>query len=158
MFRRDLRHTAKYVAITNTPPIISAISNQTNNQNITVGPLAFTVSDAETPGANLVVSGVSSNVTLVPNSALIFSGTNGNRFLTFTPATSQSGTTFITLTVTDDEASLAVLARDLLSAPDVKADHDGSYAAPRTTAFLAQLATKNGGVRHLFHGPPLSSA
>jgi uncharacterized protein len=58
----------------------------------------------------------------------------------------------------DDEASLAVLARDLLSAPDVKADHNGSYAAPRTTAFLAQLATKNGGVRHLFDGPPLSSA
>jgi rSAM/selenodomain-associated transferase 1 len=58
----------------------------------------------------------------------------------------------------DDEASLAVLARDLLSAPDVKADHNGSYAAPRTTAFLAQLATKNGGVRHLFDGSPLSSA
>jgi len=58
----------------------------------------------------------------------------------------------------DDEPSLAVLARDLLYTPGVKADHNGSYAAPRTTAFLAQLATKNGGVRHLFHGPPLSSA
>jgi rSAM/selenodomain-associated transferase 1 len=58
----------------------------------------------------------------------------------------------------DDEASLAVLARDLLSAPDMKADHNGSYAAPRTTAFLARLATKNGGVRHLFDGPPPSSA
>src|SRR6267378_1390377 len=54
----------------------------------------------------------------------------------------------------DDEPSLAVLARDLLYTPGVKADHNGSYAAPRTTAFLAQLATKNGGVRHLFHGPP----
>jgi rSAM/selenodomain-associated transferase 1 len=58
----------------------------------------------------------------------------------------------------DDVASLAVLARDLLSAPDVKADHNGSYAAPRTTAFLARLATKKGGVRHRFDGPPLSSA
>jgi len=57
----------------------------------------------------------------------------------------------------DDEASLAVLARDLLSLPDVKADHNGSYAAPRTTAFLARLAAKNGGVRHLFDRPPLSS-
>jgi hypothetical protein len=58
----------------------------------------------------------------------------------------------------DDEASLAVLARDLLSAPDAKADHNGSYAAPRTTAFLVRLAIKNGGLRHLFHDPPLSSA
>jgi uncharacterized protein len=58
----------------------------------------------------------------------------------------------------DDTASLAVLARDLLSAPDMKADHNGSYAAPRTTAFLARLATKNGGARHLFEGPSLSSA
>ncbi|TMJ45011.1 MAG: DUF2064 domain-containing protein [Alphaproteobacteria bacterium] len=58
----------------------------------------------------------------------------------------------------DDEASLALLARDLLSASDTNADHNGSYAAPRTTAFLAELATKNGVVRHLFDGPPLSSA
>ena len=58
----------------------------------------------------------------------------------------------------DDVASLAVLARDLLPAPDVKADHNRSYAAPRTTAFLARLATNNGGVRHLFDAPSLSSA
>jgi rSAM/selenodomain-associated transferase 1 len=58
----------------------------------------------------------------------------------------------------DDEASLAVLAHDLLSAPDAKADHNGSYAAPRTTAFLVRLAIKNGGLRHLFDDPPLSSA
>ena len=101
MLGHDVRHTAKYVAITNTLPTITAIANQTNNQNTVVGPLSFTVFDAETPAGNLLVSGVSSNTTLVPNAQLVFSGTGSNRFLTITPATNQAGKTLITVTVTD---------------------------------------------------------
>ena len=101
MLGHDVRHTAKYVAITNTLPTITAIAGQTNNQNTVVGPLSFTVFDAETPAGNLLVSGVSSNTTLVPNAQLVFSGTGSNRFLTITPATNQAGKTLITVTVTD---------------------------------------------------------
>ena len=101
MFRHDLQHTARSAALANTPPAISPLANQSINQNTTLGPLPFTLTDAETPAGNLIVSGTSSNTGLVPNTALLFSGTSSNRFLTVTPATNQSGTTLITLTVTD---------------------------------------------------------
>ncbi|HNC75663.1 MAG TPA: Ig-like domain-containing protein, partial [Elusimicrobiota bacterium] len=46
-------------------------------------------------------SGVSSNGTLLPNSALVFGGSGANRTVVLTPALNQNGTTTLTLTVTD---------------------------------------------------------
>jgi hypothetical protein len=57
----------------------------------------------------------------------------------------------------DDEASLALLARELLPGPDTMLCHRRGYAAPHTTGFLARLAARNGAVRHLFDGASLSS-
>lgn len=101
MFRHDVRHTGKFAALTNTLPTITPIAVQTTNQNAVVGPLMFTVFDAETPAGNLIVTGTSSNLTLVPNAQLVFSGAGSNRSLTVTPATNQSGTTLITVSVAD---------------------------------------------------------
>jgi outer membrane protein assembly factor BamB len=140
MYRHDLRHTAKYAAITNTPPVITAISNQTINQNTTLGPLAFTVSDAETPAGNLVVSGVSSNTTLVPNAALVFSGTSSNRFLTITPANNQSGTTLITLTVFD--AAGATNSSSFLLTVNAPVNHAPQFVqTPNQTNYVMTVIT-----------------
>ena len=65
------------------------------------GPVNFTVGDAETPAANLQLSGVSSNPTLVPNGNIVFGGSGTDRTVTVTPAAGQSGTATITVTVND---------------------------------------------------------
>jgi rSAM/selenodomain-associated transferase 1 len=54
----------------------------------------------------------------------------------------------------DDEATLVVLARELLRDPNAKSPYRGGYAAPNTTAFLARLAATNGAVRHLIGCAP----
>jgi hypothetical protein len=61
----------------------------------------FTVADADTPLASLVVTAASDNQTLVPDANLVPGGANGARTLTITPALNQHGTATITVTVID---------------------------------------------------------
>jgi hypothetical protein len=49
----------------------------------------------------------------------------------------------------DDEATLGLLARELLGGPNAAGDYDGGYAAPRTAALLERLAAANRTVRRL---------
>lgn len=89
----------------NFPPTITSIADQALAVNRTSGPLQlqFTVGDATTPAADLVVTATSSNPTLVPNTpeALALGGSGAARTLTITPAENKTGTTLITLTVSD---------------------------------------------------------
>ena len=85
----------------NSPPSISAIANQTINEDAVAGPISFTVSDSITPATLLTVTGSSSNKTLVPDTNLVFGGSGANRILTVTPAPNQFGTSIITVAVTD---------------------------------------------------------
>jgi hypothetical protein len=94
-----------FVPPANTPPTISDIANQTINEDSTTGPIAFTVGDAETSAAGLVVSASSSNTTLVPNANLVLGGSGANRTLTATPAANQFGSATITVTVSDGTLS-----------------------------------------------------
>ncbi len=97
-------------------PTITTVANQTNDANTVVGPLPFTVGDIETPATNLTISAISTNQTLVPTNNIQFGGAGSNRTVTITPATNQSGTTVITLTVHDTDggsASTAFLLRFL---------------------------------------------
>ncbi|HXJ55654.1 MAG TPA: LamG-like jellyroll fold domain-containing protein, partial [Verrucomicrobiae bacterium] len=87
--------------LVNTAPTISAVSNQTINEDTSTAAIAFTVSDAESSPASLVVSGSSSNPTLVPSANMIFGGSGANRTVTVLPATNQNGTATLTLTVSD---------------------------------------------------------
>ena len=89
----------------NTAPSISAIANQTITQDTSTGPIAFTVGDAETAAGSLVVSGLSSNPTLVPNGNIVFGGSGSNRTVNISPALGQSGSAAITLTVSDGQAT-----------------------------------------------------
>jgi hypothetical protein len=47
----------------------------------------------------------------------------------------------------DDNETLAMLVRELLSGPNAAAGYCGGYPAPSTTAFLEKLAATNGGIR-----------
>ena len=85
----------------NTPPTISNIPDQTGTLGQALGPIPFTIGDAETAAVNLQLSASSSNPTLVPSGNIVFGGSGSNRTITLTPTGSQNGTPTITVTVTD---------------------------------------------------------
>ncbi len=93
--------TNSFAVVVNTPPAISSIPTQLVNENTTVGPLSFTVSDAETPANSLVVTATSTNNTFVPTGNITLGGSGTNRTITVTPANYSGGTTTIILSVSD---------------------------------------------------------
>ncbi len=90
------------------PPTITAIAPQATNQDTPTSPIAFTIGDAESLPNTLTVSGTSSNVALVPDANIVFSGTDADRTLVITPAAGASGTTTITVTVDDGNENTSI--------------------------------------------------
>ena len=88
-------------------------------------PIAFTIGDAETQPTGLTVSGTSSNATLVPNANITFGGgTGANRNVVITPAAGESGTSTITVTVSDGTLTAStnfVLTVNANTAPTITA-------------------------------------
>jgi hypothetical protein len=109
------------VAGTNTSPAISQIPDQNIPANTSTGPLAFAVSDAETPATGLSVTASSSNSGLVPNNPanLTLSGTSTNRTINVTPASGQQGSATITLTVSDTVNTSFTTFVVLVGAPSI---------------------------------------
>jgi hypothetical protein len=91
---------ALVVAPSNTAPTITALSDQTINVNGSSSQ-SFKVSDAESASGGLSVTGSSSNTSLVPASAITFATKGANRTVTVKPATNQTGTATIRVTVSD---------------------------------------------------------
>jgi hypothetical protein len=89
----------------NDPPTISDIADRTIYQNTSTGPINFTIGDVESSASSLVVSGDSSNPTLVPNSNIAFLGAGPDRSVTVMPAPLQTGTATIRVTVNDGDRS-----------------------------------------------------
>jgi hypothetical protein len=112
-------------AATNTPPTISTIADEIMYQNTNSGPIAFTVSDNETPASSLVVSAGSSNPTLLPVANITFGGSGNNRTVTLTPVVGQVGSAAVTVTVSDGSATasttfqLTVLVSKPIDTPPV---------------------------------------
>lgn len=94
-------------------PTISAVADQEIEADTSTGALAFTVDDAETAPADLVVTAAASNATLVPDGAIVFGGSGANRTVTVTPAAGLTGTSTIALTVTDGDAKQSVTTFEL---------------------------------------------
>jgi type IV pilus biogenesis protein CpaD/CtpE len=85
----------------NTAPTISAITDQTVNQDTVVGPLTFSVSDAETDAAALTVVASTDAATLVPADGLVLGGSGGSRTITLTPFEAQTGMVTVALAARD---------------------------------------------------------
>jgi lipopolysaccharide/colanic/teichoic acid biosynthesis glycosyltransferase len=102
----------------NTPPTISSIASQTTPRNTPVGPITFSVGDAESSAVDLVVTGASSNPSLVPNSNIVFGGSGSDRTVTITPAADQIGLATITVTVSDGELARSATFDLTVTAPD----------------------------------------
>ena len=82
-------------------PTIADIGSQSTPANTPIVALPFTVNDADTPASSLTLSGSSSNQSLVPNGNIVFGGSGSQRTVTITPAANQTGSTTITVTVSD---------------------------------------------------------
>lgn len=92
----------------NSPPTITSITDQSIAEDTAAGPIGFTVGDAETSAASLTLMATSSNPALLPVSNITFGGGAENRSVTLTPLPDQSGSSDVTITVSD--GSLNALA------------------------------------------------
>jgi subtilisin-like proprotein convertase family protein len=104
----------------NNPPNISAIPDLSVPECTSTAILNFMISDDETPAADLQLSASSSNVTLVPVNNIFLGGSGSNRTVFIVPACDQTGTSQITITVTDGGGKTASTEFTLtVSAPGV---------------------------------------
>src|SRR3569833_3518952 len=85
----------------NGTPSISLIGDQTVNAGQATPAIAFSVTDSETSAGGVIVSGTSSDTTLVPNANIVLGGSGASRIVTVTPTPGLSGSVQITLTVSD---------------------------------------------------------
>jgi formylglycine-generating enzyme required for sulfatase activity len=95
-----------FVLTVNSAPTISDITDQGIDAGGSTAAIVFTISDSETVADSLSVSGSSSNTTLVPNANIVFGGSEVNRTVTVSSANGQTGTTTITVTVSDGSLSV----------------------------------------------------
>jgi hypothetical protein len=89
----------------NQAPSLAPLANVTTLVNSAVPPVTLTVSDAETPAAQLIVSAISSNPALLPSSGLLLSGTDQSRVLLLQLVPDVIGTANVTVTVSDGALS-----------------------------------------------------
>ncbi|MFK7822268.1 MAG: tandem-95 repeat protein, partial [Planctomycetaceae bacterium] len=85
----------------NDAPLLSAIPDQTTFEDTGLEPIRFTVSDIETSAESLSVSVASNNPNLVLSENIVVSGSGENRTLSILPQANVSGTTTITVSISD---------------------------------------------------------
>jgi hypothetical protein len=87
----------------NQPPTISAIADQTGDQDSVIGPIEFVLADPESAATDLDVKVTPDNASVFPADGLVLSGTGATRSITLTPFEAATGTTTIELHVTDPQ-------------------------------------------------------
>lgn len=120
----------------NSAPTISTVVNQTVNEDTALGPLSFTIGDAETPADQLQLFVSSSNTALFPTSRLVLGGSGAARTITLTPTAERSGNGLITLIVSDGAAtgqsSFLVTVSPVDDAPSISGPSDQTVESGRT--------------------------
>ena len=89
----------------NDAPTIAPVPNVTLDEDASPTLVPINVADVDSPPASLVITALSSNTTLLPNANILPVGVGTNRGLVITPAANQSGTTVVTVRVSDGVAS-----------------------------------------------------
>lgn len=89
----------------NQPPTLTSIGDQSIDEDGVAGPIGVTVSDPENSAGILSLTGSSDNPALVPDGNVVFGGSGANRTVTVTPLANASGSTQITVAVSDGELS-----------------------------------------------------
>ena len=139
-----------------TAPSITPPANQAINEDANTGALAFTVSDAQTAAASLVVTvQASSDTALVPLANIVLANLGGgSRSVTVTPvANGNGGPVTITLRVTDGNAEFTDGTFTVIVAP--VNDEPGFMAGPNQglVALTTGLQTVVGWATAISAGP-----
>jgi autotransporter-associated beta strand protein len=96
-------------------------------QGMAIAPIWFTVGDAETISTQLTVTAASGQTTLMAYSRIVFGQSGIQRWVTISPATSQWGSTPVTLIVSDGQFSASntfnVFVQQTNTTPYVKANN-----------------------------------
>ena len=122
------------VAKVNHAPTISAITNQTTNEDTATSGIAFTIADSDSTVYCSNVAGVSSNTALVSNANIVVSGTAPNCLVTLTPSANAYGSATITLTLTDNGTPMPAQTATSIFTLTVNAVND----APTISAIATQ--------------------
>jgi hypothetical protein len=93
------------IVAVNDPPTILEIPDKEIMEDGSTGSLTFTISDTDTPISELVVTRETSNPEVIPLAGVVLGGTGANRNVTVTPATNAFGSSLITISVFDGEAT-----------------------------------------------------
>ena len=91
------------IRVPSAAPTMGTIGAQSSLEDVSVGPVNFTVNDTDTPLANLVLSSSSSNTALIDASGIVFGGSGTNRNVLLTPKLNQFGSATITVNLTDGD-------------------------------------------------------
>ncbi len=86
--------------LTNTAPTISTVTTQTICTSVSSNSISITIADEDLN--SVVLTGSSSNTSLISNSGLSFGGSGANRTLIITPELNQTGSSTITVIATDN--------------------------------------------------------
>ena len=132
--------TVSATVVPNSAPTITNILAASTSEDVATSAIGFVIGDTETAATALTVTATSSNLTLVPEASIVLSGTGTGRSAVITPAANQSGTSTITVTVSDG----ALSATDTFVLT-VSAVNDAPVAV-NGTATVAASATVSGTV------------
>jgi len=118
--------TVNEVVAGNSVPTVSAVEDQTIQQDSATEPLAFVVGDVETAAEDLVVSVESDNPALVDAAGIIVAGDGADKTLIVTPLAGATGSANITISVTDGELvtteSFLLTVNEVVAGPTAEAD------------------------------------
>jgi type II secretory pathway pseudopilin PulG len=87
----------------NVAPVVSAIADQSANQDTVVGPVSFTVTDTDSAADALTIAVSANSTTVIPADGIVLAGTGGTRTLTFTPFEAATGVTTISVSARDPQ-------------------------------------------------------
>jgi hypothetical protein len=91
----------------NTAPVISAVTDKISAQDTVVGPIDFGITDGESAVSTLTVAATADANSVFPADGVMLTGSGATRSLTLTPLEAATGTTTISLTVTDPQGMSA---------------------------------------------------
>ena len=123
----------------NDPPTISSISSQVTNEDVSSGAIAFTIGDVDSVVSCSNVTATSSNTALVSNANVVIGGVAPNCTVTANPNLNLSGTTTITLLLTDNGSPMPAKTATRSFSLAVASVND----APLIAAIAAQNTTQN---------------
>ncbi len=131
------------VTTQNQSPTISSIAAQTVDSGQTMGPISFTIGDAETPASDLTVEASSSNKNLVPDENISIEGTGSDRTITIVTVANLTGISEITLNVTDTAGATASATFQLTVQQGTTNSQPTFTSQPELLATVGQTYTYN---------------